>query len=147
MIVTLAVLTFIGFVFGMTALRVVILGGLVYMALVLHMEVQRVAPHPDAMSAQLRTCSWQEMHAANLPGSAWGDGWHPADCAPPAGYQMPAAVPPAAAPAPAAAEASPSPARAWELLPWPPGSAEITDHPSAAAQGLLDRLNAAQGLK
>lgn len=143
MITTLAVLGFIGFVFGMQALRGLMLAAIAVVGLYLAATVYTglgSAPEPTAAKPVCLPPTKED--------GPWNAYRKPPWCiaAKPA-YQMPAAVPPAAAPAPAAAEASPSPARAWELLPWPPGSAEITDHPSAAAQGLLDRLNAAQGLK
>jgi hypothetical protein len=147
------VLAFIGFVFGMKALRIVVLTGIavvaLYMTAAFHaMEADR---HPAAV-AQRRTCTATEMASwKNDPWSAVGGVPVTAHCDRPR-WQMPAAAP---APAPAKQALSPpdadtdptpvaaapaSPARDWELLPWPPDAPD-TGSPSPAAQRLLDRLN------
>lgn len=146
-----------GYLFGTRALAVLVLGGPVLVVGFIVLDTYREAslrevdlrPPPADLSG-MHACSQQEA-AKEDPWAAVGGKLIGADtfmC------KNKPTRPLAAAPAPVAAPATPevvstapsSPAQAWELLPWPPGSSE-NGTPSAAAQGLLDRLNAAQGIR
>jgi hypothetical protein len=155
MLIWIAVLGLIGYVFGVRILGGLIITGVVvvglYLAAVFHLRFQEI----DQMRARAAAEAAAEIRATGV--DPWKD-FTPVPAAPPrphaevpSAYVPPrafnnplstsVAVPPVAA---AAITAPASPASGWEALPWPQGSADDLDRPAAGPQRLLDRLNRAQ---